>query len=866
MRPRVLAAAAVALSAAAAAPAAAEATEPVVSAGSLRAEVQADPWRLRFVDAVGREVLREASDTGAGPSGPLGFRAAGVWRHATRLLEGGVQDGRFRGTLATTDPLGRRLSVEVAPDGEGVISVRADVLGPTLDVEAVGGGFAAVGGERYLGFGERSNAVDQTGLDVENYVAEGPYQPEERPFIAPFIPPWAYRPTRDDATYYPVPWLLSSAGYGVLVDGAETSAFRLRSDTDDAWSVEVTGPPAGQPTTEPGSPTAVRLRVFGGPRPADSLRRMTAATGRQPPAGPQVFGPWYHSEPGFGDEREILDGLQRADVPLSVGQIFTQYLPCANHRNRRDRQRSRVALLHDRGLAATTYINPMMCTRHPDYGEAVERGALSRRASGEPYTYEFSVRRDTVGQFDFSAPAGRDLFGRLVGEAVADGHDGWMEDYGEYSPLDAHSADGTPGRAMHNDYPTRYHCAAREVTRGAGRELLRYARSGWTGTAPCAPVVWGGDPTTDWGYDGLASAVKNGLSMGLSGVSTWGSDLGGFFALGTRSVTPELLKRWIEFGAVSGVMRAQETGIAVPEKDRPRVFEPEILPVWRRYAKLRTQLHPYLDAADAEYQRTGLPIMRHHALVNPEDSNAITREDQFLFGPDLLAAPVITPDARERRVYLPAGGWVDLWRAARIDEATGALRMGPSRAGVETGAREITVPASLEELPLFARAGAILPLLPADVETLSEYGTDPGIVHLRDRRHRMTLLAFPRGRSSAAFNDGERVRSEERPKRRWTLGIDGARTRTYRLEASLATLRKPFRPCRVRTGGRRLRDSAWSYDTASGVLTATFKLRDGTVSIEGCAAGRPRDPQTRRPSRRAPGRPRAHRRAPRFTG
>jgi alpha-glucosidase (family GH31 glycosyl hydrolase) len=516
-------------------------------------------------------------------------------------------------------------------------------------------------------------------------------------------------------------------------------------------------------------------------------------------------------------------------VPLSVGQIFTQYLPCANHRARRERQRARVQMLHDAGLAATTYINPMLCARHPQYGEAVERGALSRNRDGGPYTYEFSVRRDTVSQFDFSAAAGRELFGRLVREALEDGHDGWMEDYGEYSPLDARSADGTPGRAMHNEYPTRYHCTTRDETRPG---LIRYVRSGWIGTAPCAPVVWGGDPTTDWGYDGLASAVKNGLGMGLSGISTWGSDIGGFFALGTRSVTPELLKRWIQFGLVSGVMRAQETGIAVPEKDRPRVYEPEIVPVWRRYAKLRTQLHPYVAAADAEYQRSGLPIMRHLALDSPGDPAAASREDEFLFGPDLLAAPVIEPGARERRAYLPRGAWIDLWRAAGYVERSGALRLGRVRA-VLPGRREAIVPAPLEELPLFVRAGAVLALLPADVETLSEHGSDAGIVHLRDRRDRMTLLAFPRGTTASEMNRRERLRSRER-RGSWTLRIDGARRRTYSLQASLATLRRPLRPCRVTLDGRPLRRRAWRWDATRRVLRVRFATRRGALRVEGC--------------------------------
>ena len=812
-----------------------QAAETVSRAGALEAQVQADPWRLRFVDRSGRRVLSDAPGTGPVAAGTLGFRALGVWFHATRVLQQRQDGETYSATLATTDPL-RRLRVRIAPDGAGVIAVSAELVGSTAGLEAMGGGFEAAPGERYLGFGERSNAVDQTGGVVENFVAEGPYQPEERPFIAPFIPPWAMRFERQDATYYPMPWLLSTAGYGVLVDGGDTSAFRLRSDDRNAWSVEVTGPPPTQPTTEPGpGPARLSLRVFAGPAPADALRRMSAATGRQPRAAPETLGPWYHTEPGFGDERAILDGLQRADVPVSVGQIFTQYLPCANHRRRRARQRARVRMLHERGVAATTYINPMMCTRHPQYPEAVRTGALSKDRTGQPYNYQFSVRRDTVGQFDFSAPAGRDLFGRLVAEAVTDGHDGWMEDYGEYSPLDARSADGTPGRVMHNLYPTRYHCAARDVTHTA-RLPLRYARSGWTGTARCAPVVWGGDPTTDWGYDGLASAVKNGLSMGLSGVSTWGSDIGGFFALGTRRVTPELLKRWIEFGAVSGVMRAQETGIAVPAKDRPRVFEPEIVPLWRRYAKFRTQLHPYLAAADAEYRRSGLPIMRHLALVAPRDSAAVTREDEYLFGDDLLAAPVIEPGQRERSAYLPAGAWIDFWRAIRFDERSGALRLR-SAPRVLSGRRTVTVPAPLHELPLFLRAGAVLPLLPPDVETLAAHGSDPSIVHVRDRRTRMRLIAFPRGSSTSAFNARERLHSRE-SRRGWALTVRGARRRAYRLEASLATLRQPLRPCRLSVGRRPLPSTAWSYERSAKRLTVRFTTRSGTLHVERCGPGR----------------------------
>ena len=107
-----------------------------------------------------------------------------------------------------------------------------------------------------------------------------------------------------------------------------------------------------------------------------------------------------------------------------------------------------------------------------------------------------------------------------------------MEDFGEYTPLDSHYANGMDGTRMHNLYPTQYHCAAYDFVSAQERPIVRFQRSGFTGAARCAQVVWSGDPTVGWDFDGLASQIKAALSMGMSGVSTWGSDIGGFFALG----------------------------------------------------------------------------------------------------------------------------------------------------------------------------------------------------------------------------------------------------------------------------------------------------------------------------------------------
>jgi alpha-glucosidase (family GH31 glycosyl hydrolase) len=392
------------------------------------------------------------------------------------------------------------------------------------------------------------------------------------------------------------------------------------------------------------------------------------------------------------------------------------------------------------------------------------------------------------------------------------------------------------GTEMHNLYPTQYHCAAWDFSAAQQRPLARFQRSGWTGAAPCAQIVWGGDPTTSFGFDGLRSAVTNGLTMGLSGISTWGSDIGGFFALGSNRLTPELLKRWVQLGAVSGVMRTQANGIAIPQKDRPQVWDEDQIGNWRRYAKLRTQLYPYIDAAATAYRRSGMPIMRQLALTYPNDRRAAGQDDEFLFGPDVLAAPVIEPGARERRLYLPHGRWIDLWRSAAYDEDTGGLRLGTAK--LLRGRREATIPAPLDELPLLVRSGAVLPLLPPDVDTLASYGGgDDGLVRLRDRAGLLELLAFPRGRSVSRFYDGGRIASIERPGR-WTLRVRGNRGRSYGLQASLGTLKRPLRPCRVLLDGRRLPASRWRYRDGERVLDASFDGARAKLTVVGRTHGR----------------------------
>ena len=794
-----------------------------VSSGSLVVDVGSDPWHLQFNQRDGAS-LDEAGDTGASSSdGTLGFKSSLGWAHATRVTSTRSDGDALVLDVATNDPAGRTLAVRIAPAGDGIVSVHATVVGPLVgDVSAVGIGFAAAAGEHFYGLGERSTPFDQRGQDVENYASDGPFSPDTRPFVAGTIPPQGYR-ARDDATYYPVPWVVSSRGVGFLLDNDETSTFHLASSSATVWSVEADA-------------ASLSFRVFAGPTPAQVVQRFTAATGRQPaPAAAWQFGPWFQTgQPNtvpLADEASWLDKLRRADAPVSAAETQLRYLPCGLDRGNEAYEAARVKFFHEHGLAILTYVNPMICASYqPLYNDAQAAGALQRNAAGQPDTFNsfvggtgpagFTIQ--PVAEFDFTSPAGIKVYSTVLARMLAAGHDGWMEDFGEYTPTDTEPRDGTTAAQMHNRYPATYHCAVAGWL--GSRRVVRFQRSGWTGAARCASDVWGGDPTTTFGFDGLSSAVRQALSIGVSGISRWGSDIGGYDTLGNDpKLTPELLERWIEFGSVSGVMRTKASGLAIPSYERPEIWDPGIVAVWRRYAKLHTQLYPYLLAADAAYRETGMPLMRALVLMDPTDAKSQTVEDEFGFGPDMLAAPVITGGARMRSVYLPAGRWIDWSKAVRYDARDGSYHVVGGAA--VAGRRTVKVAAPLDQLPLFVRSGAVVPLLAPDVSTLSGYGT--GVVHLADRIGELRLLAFPRGRNMSRAYKRDRFRSVVH-RQRWSLSIHGARSRVYHLEAATRYLR--FRPCRVTIGRHRVRRWHWAH----GVLTADFRTRRGILTVSGC--------------------------------
>jgi alpha-glucosidase len=747
----------------------------------LRLTTDSDPWALSF------GVLRQA--------GPARFSCAPRWQpgpvrenqadpepagpyQVTRVRQAERTADAFAAVLDTDHPDGLTAALQIRLGGDDTIAVTLRVEGAAVISQS----FAATDGERFLGFGERSHAASLDHGVIENYVGEGPYQHEEYPFLVGTVPAWAMR-ERPDATYFPLPWVLSTAGYGLSIDQDDLSYVRLRTESADSWSIEAEA-------------DLLSYTIYAGPAPLDALRRYTAAAGRQPAPERWFFGPWYQTGhenhiPPAEEQRQLaaLDG-----APASAAETHCRYLPLGEDRGHAESERARTAFFHSRGLAALSYINPIVAWDYPEAFEpALAAGALQRHASGEPYLYQgyaggrVPPHTDET-QYDFTAPRAAALWTAVAERIVAAGYDGWMEDFGEYTPLDAVTSDGQTGPAPHNRYPTDFHtaaaAAAAEFEQRHGRRLARFVRSGWRGTPPAVPIVWGGDPTTGWGFDGLASAVTCGLSLGASGVAMWGSDTGGFMSTVQR-LTPDLLRRWIQFSAFCPVMRTKAAGIEVQPYDRPQIWDDDILPTWRRWAGWHTRLNDYLMTAHEAYRETGRPIMCALELAYPGIGPV---PGQYLLGPELLVAPVLEPDCTQRRVLLPPGRWLDLFDPGRSF----------------TGPGEITMQVGPDDMPVLVRAGAVLALLPENVVSLSPYAPE-----LSDRRSVLVFPGEPGQQRAGRLGPGlsGRSRMEEDA---CTLELSGPPAGSYEITAWL-----PAEPSEVAA------DGPWSY--AGGVLTCSVR-------------------------------------------
>jgi len=714
--------------------------------GKLSAEIWLRPFSFT-IRRSGRRMLRNASAWVADGT---------VNDHFVQFTEGVVaseelapHERAMRANVAETSDTTVQASLvfEGGRRGEFTLTLHAD-LRFNLKLEADGTPLRLAidwdrrSEEHFVGLGARHGTeLDQRGRAVQLGA--------DRRYTGPDCPPEMLAeggiPQGDCA---PVPWMLSSRGYGVLARTyANGTRFDMSSDRTSVSTRALAGP--------------LELEFMCQSTPAGRLRALCRQTGF-----PQLLPEWgygfWKSRDVHEDREAVLDdfyGFRRYEIPLDAIVIdspwATQYNSWEINPHQLPDAEEMIGTMRADGVRTVLWCTPWVNLDSRD-GQIPPQPESDRLHREPAPNYEpgaaaghFVKRPGTdapwVGQWwmgtgslvDFTSAAAEQWWREQVKQVLRQGVEGIKMDDGDgyYLQDEVYLADGRLGGeaawhlgGLHRQSLQR---ALDEVHPGAG---VVFGRSGWIGQHATGHT-WGADQASDfWSLRALVVAT---LSAAASGISNWSHDVGGY--LGHRLVErcpPELLERWLQFGCFTPLMQAHSRFAHEPWNYGERMVES-----YRTFVHLHEQLVPYVRAAADTAARTGLPIIRPLCLIDPGDPRGWVLRDAYGYGPSMWVAPVLDDGAREREVQLPRGDWIDAWSEQRI-----------------SGGREVIAPAPLHQIPVWMRAGSIIVTYPAE-HVAQGLGDTPE----PDRPLEATLWGRPQsGRAATRLADGTRIRWRER--------------------------------------------------------------------------------------------------------
>jgi alpha-D-xyloside xylohydrolase len=695
---------------------------------------------------------------------------------------------------------GARATVRVTFPADGVM--RYEVLawgGPTPRSASIS--VKSDPSEHFFGFGERFNALDQSGRLLKIQTNDHPgakYDINDRKNL--------------DFAYKVVPWFLSNRGYGFHLDSSVESSFDMRQSNPNLYVVN-------QPFV-PDRPGGLAFHLVGGPKLTDALSRYTGLTGRPPLPPPWAFGPWISSDAwrNGGEVRYVVQKFLERKIPASAfvfdspwefayndftfnikdglapdpatqfgkGGAFEDQpahasFPFEGFRSLAEMmgffQKSGLKVVcwmtpftndesnHDERAGETGTVIPGQKDRANNFDTGAAKGVFVRNefdgttegGAPQPGIHWWKGHGSHI---DFTNPAAvgwlREQLVKLIDDCRVTTKSGAKEpavcgfktDDGE--AVTAPNANNNPhgvylsneakyfdpnvtAQEMRNRYCVEYHKAVYSILRDAiGPENgLIFSRGGFHGSQ-ALPGCWAGDNQPNFTPDnGLPSVIVAGLTAALSGFSIWGHDVGGY----QRDYEPpptdiDLFIRWTQFGCFTPVMQMHRqlsdapphvshphgqypwgyvsaAERADPAKKDKELVDNEGLRNYRFYAEFHTRLFPYIYTFAKESSTTGLPVLRPLVLLHQDDPTTFGINHVYYFGSELLVAPVVEPNKTARVVYLPTGRWIDFWTNERIDRSA-------------AGGNHAWSNADRTKLPLFARDGAIIPMLAEVPQTLCD--------------------------------------------------------------------------------------------------------------------------------------------------
>ena len=448
--------------------------------------------------------------------------------------------------------------------------------------------------------------------------------------------------TQSELMYKPIPFFLSSNGYGMFVHTSAPLTFDF-GKYFDAHNVIYSGD------------EDLDLFIFLG-EPKDIVSEYTALTGRSPVPPLWSFGFWmsritYNSD---AQVRQVAQQLRSHQVPADVIHIDTGWFE-TEWRNDYRFSPSRfpdpakmMVDLKQLGFRITLWQYTYFTGKNDLWKEMVDKGYHVKNDRGQLPSEDATI--------DFSNPEAVKWYQSRIRDLLKLGVGAIKVDFGEGAPMTGQYASGMSGWYEHNLYPLRYNKAVAEVTKDTTGEDVIWARSAWAGSQRY-PLHWGGDAeNTD---SAMAAQLRGGLSFGLSGFTYWSHDVGGFVQKASR----DLYRRWLAWGVLSSHTRAH----GAPPRE-PWDYDAALVEDFRNALGLRYSLMPYIYAQAKDSSARGFPMVRPLFFEYPNDPGSWTIDDQYMFGSDLLVAPMFTSSDR-RKVYLPPGMWID-YQSGRVYEGT----------------------------------------------------------------------------------------------------------------------------------------------------------------------------------------------------
>ncbi|RKP55082.1 DUF4968 domain-containing protein [Cohnella endophytica] len=650
----------------------------------------------------------------------------------------------------------------------------------------------------FYGFGEKTGFLDKNGERYEMWNSDV-YEPHVQD---------------TDALYQSIPFLIhydyGKPAYGLLLDNPGRTTFDMRS-YEDRYTISLQ---SGE----------LDLYVLNGPSIKDVVKRVGVLTGTT--YMPPMWSIGYQqSRYSYMNQEEVLDiarTFRKKQIPCDVIYLDIHYMDEYRvftwDEKRFPKPLEMMAELRELGIELVPIVDPGVKKdpKYSVYQEGVKNGYFCRKLEGDIFIGK--VWPGLSAFPDFTDDAVAEWWGDRHRFYIEQGISGIWNDMNEPSVFNesktmdldvVHGNNGNP--KTHEEWHNLYGLLMSKATfegmkRGLGGERpFVLTRAGYTGIQRFA-TVWTGDNRSFWEH--MAMSIPMVLNLGMSGIAFAGPDVGGF----SHHASGELVARWTQMGAFFPFFRNHS--VIESTRQEPWRFGDQIEEICREYIGLRYKLMPYLYSLFYEAHTTGLPILRSLIMEYPEDRKAYNVCDQFLLGDALLVAPVYRPGVASRAVYLPDGIWYDERTGEKYD-----------------GGKSVLADAPLESVPVFVKAGAIVPR-----QSLRQYTGEASVEPMS-----LHVYAAPEGQSVsgrfALYEDDGRTYDFEAgiySMREWTyeqslegkrLGCDFVHSgRDIAPETVLVLHQVALSPTDLTCSGE-AEISAWNYDKESRILQITIHAR-----------------------------------------